>query len=208
MLDARVFRSPRTFIHRRRAGYEVDSSSPNWRANYTSGSVTTATRKETSSTRIEFNHLSSISTCQVVKTLTFFGKNVFVESANGQTRNTLTSRSTVSKRTAGVLRIRFLTSNLSFSFSTRFLLQVITIRLLMDHIEQRLRGEPARPMAADCPICVRGLLLANLNGLLAARRSRGLRHELGMATLLKRDKPKDRLVPINSRTSRIDSTNR
>jgi hypothetical protein len=74
-----------------------------------------------------------------------------------------------------------------------FLLQVVSTSLLVDHIEQRLRTEPARLVRPNSAISVRSLISTNRNRLLATRTSRCLCHELALAALLHGEEPEDGL---------------
>jgi len=77
--------------------------------------------------------------------------------------------------------------------STISLLQVLSLGLLVDDIEQRLRAEPPSRGRANSPIRIRRLFLTNLDGLLAARAGCCFSHELALAALVQRDEPEDGL---------------
>lgn len=79
------------------------------------------------------------------------------------------------------------------SAPTRYLLQILAIRLFVNHIKHGLCTEPARSWSADGAIGVSRLFFADVNWLLAAWECSSLGHELGVAAPLERDKPKDGL---------------
>lgn len=79
------------------------------------------------------------------------------------------------------------------SAPTRYLLQILAIRLFVNHIKHGLCTEPARSWSADGAIGVSRLFFADVNWLFAAWESSSLGHELGVAASLERDKPKDGL---------------
>jgi len=81
----------------------------------------------------------------------------------------------------------------AFNYLTR-LLQIITVRFLMDNIKQWLRAEPTRRRRAHRAVGAIGLLGPNLDRLLASRGRGRFGHELGVTGLLERDEPEDGLM--------------
>lgn len=79
------------------------------------------------------------------------------------------------------------------SAPTRYLLQILAIRLFVNHIKHGLCTKPARSWSADGAIGVSRLFFADVNWLFAAWESSSLGHELGVAASLERDEPKDGL---------------
>lgn len=79
------------------------------------------------------------------------------------------------------------------SAPTRYLLQILAIRLFVNHIKHGFCTKPARSWSADGAIGVSRLFFADVNWLLAAWECSSLGHELGVAAPLERDKPKDGL---------------
>lgn len=77
--------------------------------------------------------------------------------------------------------------------SAQYLLQILAIRLFVNHIKHGLCTKPARSWSADGAIGVSRLFFADMNWLLAAWESSSLGHELGVAAPLERDEPKDGL---------------
>lgn len=75
----------------------------------------------------------------------------------------------------------------------QYLLQILAIRLFVNHIKHGLCTKPARSWSADGAIGVSRLFFADVNWLFAARECRSLGHELGVAASLERDEPKDGL---------------
>jgi hypothetical protein len=63
----------------------------------------------------------------------------------------------------------------------------------VDHIEQRLRTEPARLVRPNSAVSVRSLISTNRNRLFATRASRRLSHKLALAALLHGEEPEDGL---------------
>ena len=70
-------------------------------------------------------------------------------------------------------------------------LQIISIRLLVHHIEYWHGTEPARRRTTNRPLRVRRLLIPDNDRLLPARASSRFGHELRVAALLQRDEPED-----------------
>lgn len=79
------------------------------------------------------------------------------------------------------------------SAPTRYLLQILAIRLFVNHIKHGLCTKPARSWSADGAIGVSRLFFADVNWLFAAWECSSLGHELRVAAPLERDKPKDGL---------------
>lgn len=79
------------------------------------------------------------------------------------------------------------------SAPTRYLLQILAIRLFVNHIKHGLRTKPARSWSADGAIGVSRLFFADVNWLFAAWECSSLGHELRVAAPLERDEPKDGL---------------
>lgn len=72
-------------------------------------------------------------------------------------------------------------------------LKVLAIRLLVDHVEQRLRRKPTCQRTANRLVCVLRFLLADLDRLAATSCRRRISHKLRVAALLQADKPEHRL---------------
>lgn len=83
----------------------------------------------------------------------------------------------------------------------QYLLQILAIRLFVNHIKHGLCTKPARSWSADGTISVSRLFFADVNWLFAARECSSLGHELGVAAPLERDKPKDGLEKKKKKVS-------
>lgn len=76
----------------------------------------------------------------------------------------------------------------------RNLLQVLALGLLVNHIEQRLRAEVAGDRGADGLVGEHGLLVADLDGLVATATSGRVREKLRLAAAVHGDEPEDGLL--------------
>lgn len=73
-------------------------------------------------------------------------------------------------------------------------ISIIPVRLLVDHIKGRLRAEPSCCSSTHGLVGGLGVILVDLNGLMATSSSSRIGHELCMATLLHAQEPEDRFL--------------
>lgn len=68
-------------------------------------------------------------------------------------------------------------------------IQIIPIRLLVNHIKQRLRAEPASLWCSHSLVRIKRILLVDLDCIAPSSGCGCIRHQLGVATLLQADEP-------------------